>query len=279
MTLITPSSCLQNLSAEVDNKALFDTFSQFGKILSSKIATGPGGESKGHGFVQYEEESAATAAIETVNGKELAGQTVFVGPFKRREDRDTGTDKFTNLYVKNLDESVTEQTLQEVFGEFGTLSSAVIMKEDGGKSKGFGFVNFVNSDDAHSAVEKLNGHKHGETEWEVTKAQKKAEREAELKAKFDKVSSHHGRAVAAHTFALGMWLARHCHSDRLLAKSSWQLQVCTIPDCSPVLSIQYQHLQLSISLLQHIHSITCQDHFNERGLAAFESSFHCVTVV
>ncbi|KAL0036704.1 hypothetical protein WJX79_006571 [Trebouxia sp. C0005] len=60
------------------------------------------------------------------------------------------------------------------------------MKDDEGKSKGFGFVNYEKSEDAHAAVEKLNGHKQGETEWEVTKAQKKAEREAELKAKFEK---------------------------------------------------------------------------------------------
>lgn len=185
---------LQNLSPEVDNKALYDTFSQFGKILSSKIAAGPGSESKGHGFVQYEDEASAQAAIHTVNGKELVGQQVFVGPFKRREDRDTGVDKFTNLYVKNLDESVTDETLQEVFGAIGTLSSAVVMKDDEGKSKGFGFVNYEKSEDAHAAVEKLNGHKHEETEWEVTKAQKKAEREAELKAKFEKVhctADHH----------------------------------------------------------------------------------------
>lgn len=180
---------LQNLSPEVDNKALYDTFSQFGKILSSKIATGPGGESKGHGFVQYEDEASAQAAIDTVNGKELVGQQVFVGPFKRREDRDTGVDKFTNLYVKNLDESVTDSILQEVFGEIGPLNSAIVMKDDEGKSKGFGFVNYEKSEDAHTAVEKLNGHKHEETEWEVTKAQKKAEREAELKAKFEKVQS------------------------------------------------------------------------------------------
>lgn len=91
------------------------------------------------------------------------------------------------MYVKNLDESVTDETLQEVFGAIGALSSAVVMKDDEGKSKGFGFVNYEKSEDAHAAVEKLNGHKQGETEWEVTKAQKKAEREAELKAKFEKV--------------------------------------------------------------------------------------------
>lgn len=201
----------QNLSSEVDNKALYDTFSQFGKILSSKIATGPGGESKGHGFVQYEDEPSAQAAIDTVNGKELVGQQVFVGPFKRREDRDTGVDKFTNLYVKNLDESVTDETLQEVFGAIGTLSSAVVMKDDEGKSKGFGFVNYEKSEDAHEAVEKLNGHKQGETEWEVTKAQKKAEREAELKAKFEKVCCRYHLATHK-SEQTGMQIQSACHS-------------------------------------------------------------------
>ncbi|KAL3159784.1 hypothetical protein ABBQ38_010190 [Trebouxia sp. C0009 RCD-2024] len=172
---------IKNLSAEVDNKALYDTFCQFGKILSSKIATGPGGESKGHGFVQYDDDASAQAAVDTVNGKELVGQQVYVGLFKHREDRDT------NLYVKNLDKSVTDDTLQQVFGEIGTLSSATVMKDEEGKSKGFGFVNYEKSEDAHSAVEKLNGHKHEETEWEVTKARKKTEQEAELKAKFEKV--------------------------------------------------------------------------------------------
>ena len=38
---------------------------------------------------------------------------VFVGPFKRREDRGTPGDKFTNVYVKNLAESVTDEKLKE----------------------------------------------------------------------------------------------------------------------------------------------------------------------
>lgn len=38
---------------------------------------------------------------------------VFVGPFKRREDRGTPGDKFTNVYVKNLAESVTDEKLKQ----------------------------------------------------------------------------------------------------------------------------------------------------------------------
>ena len=209
---------------------MYDTFSQFGKILSSKIATGPGGESKGHGFVQYEDEASAQAAIDTVNGKELVGQQVFVGPFKRREDRDTGVDKFTNLYVKNLDESVTDDTLQKVFGEIGTLSSAIVMKDEEGKSKGFGFVNYENSEDAHAAVEKLNGHKHEETEWEVTKAQKKAEREAELKAKFEKVCQ------------------RSCSPNQVMSCSTHLVLIVHLVYCASVLTEPQAALLLAMLL-------------------------------
>ena len=77
--------------------------------------------------------------------------------------------------------------MRRVFGEVGTLSSAVVMRDVAGKSRGFGFVNYERAEDAADAVDRLNGHIDEEKEWEVTKAQKKAEREAELRAKFEKV--------------------------------------------------------------------------------------------
>ncbi len=61
------------------------------------------------------------------------------------------------------------------------------MRDVAGKSRGFGFVNYERAEDAADAVDRLNGHTDEEKEWEVTKAQKKAEREAELRAKFEKV--------------------------------------------------------------------------------------------
>lgn len=49
---------------------------------------------------------------------------------------------FTNLYVKNLGQDVTVDLLKDEFSKFGKVTSLAIMKDDQGKSRGFGFVNF-----------------------------------------------------------------------------------------------------------------------------------------
>lgn len=80
-------SCEQNLDKTIDAKALHDTFSAFGKILSCKVATDANGVSKGYGFVHFEDQAAADRAIQTVNQKEIEGKIVYVGPFQKRADR------------------------------------------------------------------------------------------------------------------------------------------------------------------------------------------------
>ncbi|KAL2613620.1 hypothetical protein R1flu_025312 [Riccia fluitans] len=183
----TANIFIKNLDKAIDNKALFDTFSAFGTILSCKVATDSSGQSKGYGFVQFELEESAVTAIEKVNGMLLNDKQVFVGPFVRRQERDqsNGVSKFNNVYVKNIAESTTDEDLRKIFGAYGSISSAVVMKDGEGKSKCFGFVNFEHADDAAKAVEGLNGKKIEEKEWYVGRAQKKSEREAELRAKFE----------------------------------------------------------------------------------------------
>ena len=74
---------------------------------------------------------------------------VTVTHFVRRADRVSAkNDEFTNLYVKNLPESYTEERLKELFEEFGTPQSVAIMTTGEGKSKCFGFVNM----DTHKAA-------------------------------------------------------------------------------------------------------------------------------
>nr|KJB40266.1 hypothetical protein B456_007G054700 [Gossypium raimondii] len=178
---------IKNLDKTIDNKALHDTFSTFGYILSCKIATDNTGQSKGYGFVQFDNEESAKNAIDKLNGMLLNEKQVFVGPFLRKQERESsiGKAKFNNVYVKNLSESTTDEDLKNVFSEHGPITSAVIMRDVDGKSKGFGFVNFENPDDAARSVDSLNGKKFDDKEWFVGKAQKKSEREMELKGQYE----------------------------------------------------------------------------------------------
>ncbi|KAI3716026.1 hypothetical protein L6452_23068 [Arctium lappa] len=178
---------IKNLDRAIDQKALHDTFSAFGNILSCKIATDSTGQSKGYGFVQYDSEEGAQQAIEKLNGMLLNDKQVFVGPFLRKQEREMAVDKtkFTNVFVKNLSESTTDDDLNKAFSEYGTITSAVVMRDADGNSKCFGFVNFENAEDAARAVDGLNGQKFDDKEWYVGKAQKKNEREQELKQRFE----------------------------------------------------------------------------------------------
>ncbi|XP_071733287.1 polyadenylate-binding protein 2-like [Rutidosis leptorrhynchoides] len=181
---------IKNLDKSIDNKALHDTFSSFGSILSCKIATDGTGQSKGYGFVQFETEEASQNAIDKLNGMLINDKQVYVGHFLRKQERDSSLSrtKFNNVYVKNLSESTTDDDLKTTFGEYGIITSAVVMRDGDGKSKGFGFVNFENADDAANAVEALNGKKIDDKEWYVGKAQKKSERELELKSRFQQTA-------------------------------------------------------------------------------------------
>eukprot|EP01031_Cornospumella_fuschlensis_P007083 gene7083-8791_t len=62
------------------------------------------------------------------------------------------------LYVGNLPYSVTNESLQSNFGEFGDVTSAkVMMDRDTGRSKGFGFVEMGSDAEAQAAINGMNG--------------------------------------------------------------------------------------------------------------------------
>ena len=67
---------IKNLDKNIDKKALYDTFSAFGNILSCNIALDENEISKGFGYVHFETQEAADQAIEKVNGMLLNDQKV-----------------------------------------------------------------------------------------------------------------------------------------------------------------------------------------------------------
>ncbi|OQX75656.1 MAG: RNA-binding protein [Bacteroidetes bacterium 4484_276] len=62
-----------------------------------------------------------------------------------------------NIFVANLNFKVQEEDLRETFETYGEVDSArIITDRNTGRSKGFGFVEMPNSDDASRAIEELN---------------------------------------------------------------------------------------------------------------------------
>jgi len=199
---------IKNLDKSIDNKAMYDTFSAFGNILSCKVAQDGDGTSKGYGFVHFETEEAAMNAIQKVNGMLLNEKKVFVGRFVPRKEREKElgekAKKFTNVYIKNFGDDLTDEKLKEMFSKYGKITSHKVVSavkddkenssgegemlaDDSGKTKGFGFVSFEDSESAEKAVEELNGSDIGGKTLYVGRAQKKAERQAELKKKFEQL--------------------------------------------------------------------------------------------
>jgi len=180
---------IKNLDKNIDNKGLYDTFSAFGNILSCKIATDTKGMSRGYGFVHYETKEAAQEAIAKVNGMMLNDKKVFVGEFMSKKERleklGDQAKKFKNVFIKNFGEALNEETLREMFCKHGEITSCVVMADESGKSKGFGFVAYETHESAELAVRDFDLMEIDGRKVTVCRAQKKAERAMELKSKFE----------------------------------------------------------------------------------------------
>ncbi|XP_006651254.1 polyadenylate-binding protein 4-like [Oryza brachyantha] len=172
---------VKNLNDSVDNGSIQELFCKFGDILSCKVARNEDGTSRGYGFVQFALQESADAAIENLNNFYFCHRRLHVATFIKKSERSTNNDdKYTNLYMKNLDDDITEELIKLKFSQYGLIISVKIMKRDDGTSRGFGFVSFQNPESAKKAKEAMNGMLIGSKTLYVSRAQKKAERKQYL---------------------------------------------------------------------------------------------------
>ncbi|XP_020547855.1 polyadenylate-binding protein 6 isoform X2 [Sesamum indicum] len=184
---------VKNLDKSISSARLQGIFSKHGTVLSCKVAE-ENGISKGFGFVQFDSEDTAMAALKALHDTVLEGKKLYVSKFLRKIWRQAGEPGFRSLYVKNLDECITEDVLKDKFSEHGKVISAVIMKNEKGKSKGFGFVNFDSHESAKKAMEALHGELIGSKNLFVGKALEKAERKEHFRQQYGYGTDHHKKS-------------------------------------------------------------------------------------
>jgi len=173
------------LKAEwTEEEKLQEAFGKFGTVTSSLIRSDPQGRK--FAFVNFENNEDAKKCIaemhmmdvrtdeekEKGDGEEKLGPDghpegkLYVGRAQTKKEREKALkSKFTarepsnkgvNLFVKNLDESVDDDGMKELFSSFGEITSVSVPKDDNGKCKGFGFVCFASPDDATKAVTEMH---------------------------------------------------------------------------------------------------------------------------
>jgi RNA recognition motif-containing protein len=83
-----------------------------------------------------------------------------------------------NIYVGNLSYGTTDEGLREIFEQHGKVDFAAVIKDkNSGRSKGFGFVEMQDEDDALSAISALNGTEQDGRKIIVNKAKEREERD------------------------------------------------------------------------------------------------------
>lgn len=83
-----------------------------------------------------------------------------------------------NIYISNLSYAITDGDLNDLFGEYGEVSSAKVIKDrETGKSRGFGFVEMPDNSIAQQAIEELNSAEYDGRVINVTEARPKERRD------------------------------------------------------------------------------------------------------
>mmetsp|Transcript_27202 Transcript_27202/g.76018 ORF Transcript_27202/g.76018 Transcript_27202/m.76018 type:complete len:241 (+) Transcript_27202:134-856(+) len=175
-----------NLSFDVKEEQLSEVFAEAGKVLEANIIT-RGSRSRGYGFVTMATQADAEKALEALNKKELEGRAINVEIAKvvvddggagrgrsraggrgrsrgrgrgrgraaseKDEDRELSD---TTLFVANLPFSVGSDELKNIFGDHNA-SVAHVVAGRSGRSKGYGFVVFKNSEDQQAALKAIDG--------------------------------------------------------------------------------------------------------------------------
>eukprot|EP01032_Pedospumella_encystans_P008489 gene8489-10073_t len=183
---------------------LKSVFEAYGTVVNVAITTDADGKSKGFGFINFAEHDAAAKALaELANKKFEEGEESFELYVSRAQKKNERTREIKtrldalnhervskyqgmNLYVKNISDTVSDETFRETFAPFGTITSARIMRDtnDLKTSKGFGFVCYSSPEEATRAVTELNGKNLDGKPLVVTLHQRKEHRRAHLAATY-----------------------------------------------------------------------------------------------
>lgn len=156
--------CMQ-LAARVGKHELEEFFASMGKKVKSvrMITDKNSRRSKGIAYVEFIDFLSANEAIR-LSGTKLFGVPIMIQPTMSEKNRVAAAAQNLKkaegprkLYVGSLHYNINEIMLKAVFAPFGQVVNINIQRESNGTSKGYGFIEFSESESAEAAMKHLNG--------------------------------------------------------------------------------------------------------------------------
>eukprot|EP00521_Asterionellopsis_glacialis_P014551 CAMPEP_0195292048 /NCGR_PEP_ID=MMETSP0707-20130614/8581_1 /TAXON_ID=33640 /ORGANISM="Asterionellopsis glacialis, Strain CCMP134" /LENGTH=363 /DNA_ID=CAMNT_0040352427 /DNA_START=35 /DNA_END=1126 /DNA_ORIENTATION=+ len=154
-----------NLNFDTTDAEIRDLFAEFGKVeLVSVPRNNETGKSRGFAFVDMSSEEELQAAIDALNGTQLAGRTIRVNKSlpkdkmtKKPRNRNEVEDGFMKIYVGNIPFDTNRDELVEFYEQYGNVKEVYIPTDvNTGGPRGFAFVTMA-EEDALNAIDETNG--------------------------------------------------------------------------------------------------------------------------
>lgn len=145
-----------NIDEEATEELIYELMIQAGPVVSINLPKDRVNQvHQGFGFVEFRTERDAEYASMIMNQIRLFGKPLRVN--KALLDKQKAIDVGADLFIGNLDSMVDERTLHDTFSAFGSLVSVPkVARDEGGASKGFGFVSFDSFEASDRAMESMN---------------------------------------------------------------------------------------------------------------------------
>ncbi|ORE17079.1 hypothetical protein BCV71DRAFT_7435 [Rhizopus microsporus] len=171
---------IRNLSLHIDHHQLYDLCRPYGLLSICKVITEDNAQKK-RALVQYFTKQDSDIAQNTLNNKMIEGSSIQVAVLmashmsnsrysiqqqqpqqivEKTQNGHTGGGfvDLMNLYVKNLDPTINNNDLFNLFRQFGRIVSARVMTNPTtGQSKGYGFVSYGKPEEAALALNEMDG--------------------------------------------------------------------------------------------------------------------------
>ena len=152
--MIPNNDCLvhvANLPIAAETELLYEIFNDYNvkNIILKKRPSGA------FAFIEFDSPENAERAINDINYTKLDGNPIYLTLASVQNLR-TINEGYGILYIDGLDENIEASQLHELFSNFGEVISCKVPM-DGDKNKGFGYIQFMDVNDAEMAMEQLNG--------------------------------------------------------------------------------------------------------------------------